>query len=445
MAELVIRNARLVLREGVIHGELSVDEGCISEISVGPLPKGEREIDAGNKIVIPGVVDAHAHIYDPKHPRRESFLSGSMLAAAGGVTSLFTVFPGIPEPKSIRKMIRIGKKNSIVDFALHAGNITPDALAQIPALGALGACSFGISTLLPYAQNDEGLRELMRAIKDVAGIASVHAEDAEIIEKNFERLRSEGRKDILAHAESSPNESEEKAVKRVCRLAEEVDCQLNLTHITTRQSVKFVAEAKRKRAGVTAQTCPHYLVFTKEAMLSRGPYLKVSPALRSSEDCAALWDGLARGDIDIVASDHAPRLRRGKEIGWKDIWKAQSGIPGIGTMVRLMLSEGVMKGRLALERLVDAMCTRPAQIFGLYPRKGVISVGSEADLVLIDLEKRERISAEKLSPTVGWTPYEGMEVKGVPTMTISRGEIIAEDGVAIGKRGRGKFLARTKF
>jgi dihydroorotase-like cyclic amidohydrolase len=186
------------------------------------------------------------------------------------------------------------------------------------------------------------------------------------------------------------------------------------------------------------------LIFSKGDMRKQGPYLRVNPALKTKADCAALWRALANGTIDIVATDHAPGTREEKEVGWRNIWKAQIGIPGIETLLPLMLSEGIARKRLTLLRLVDALCARPAQIFGLYPRKGIIRVGSDGDLVVVDLKKRVTISAEKLHYKVGWTPYEGIEVKGVPVMTISRGIVISEEGDVTGKRGRGQYLARCK-
>jgi dihydroorotase-like cyclic amidohydrolase len=213
-----------------------------------------------------------------------------------------------------------------------------------------------------------------------------------------------------------------------------------LAHITTREGVKLVTQAKAKRADISAEVCPHHLIFTKDDMRKLGPYLRFNPPPRSKQDIAALWPALARGALDIVASDHAPGTRKEKEIGWKNIWDAQIGIPEIETMLPLMFSEGVMKKRISLKRLVDAMCTSPAKIFGLYPRKGAIQIGSDADLVLIDPKKQTTIKGKKLHYKVGWTPYEGRKIRGTPTLVISRGTVIAENGEVIAKAGRGKFF-----
>ena len=444
LVDLVIRNARLTLPEGIIRGELAVEEGRISEIAASGLPKADREIDAKEKIVMPGVIDIHVHFYDRHYLPREDFQNGSAAAAAGGVTSVIVMPLDTPmlTPITIKDIIKLGQKESLIDFALHAGNMTADSIKNIPKLASLGIKSFKAFTCAPYCIKDPMLEELMTTIKNVDGIAFVHAEDDKVLHEQTERLLKEGRKDPLAHTESRPNEAEEKAVEKVIKLAKRTGCKLNLAHITTRQGAGLVKKAKDKRIPVTAETCPHYLFFTREDMQRLGPYLKVNPALKTDEDRAALWDALAKGVIDIVSTDHAPGTKAEKEIGWENIWTAQIGIPGVETLLPLMLGEGVAKGRLTLERLVDALCTKPAQTFGLYPRKGVIREGSDADLVLVDLKKEVTITAEKLHYKVGWTPYEGVGVKGAPVMTISRGIIVAEDGDVAGKPGHGQFLNR---
>lgn len=444
MVDLVIRNARLTLPEGIIRGELAVEEGRISEIAASGLPEADREIDAKEKIVMPGAIDVHVHFYDQYYLSREDFQNGSTAAAAGGVTSVIMMPLDTPmlTPEAIKTIIKLGQRESLIDFALHAGNMTAESIKNIPKLASLGIKSYKAFTCAPYSVKGRKLEELMTTIKNVDGTVFVHAEDDKVLQEQTERLLKEGRKDPLAHTESRPNEAEEKAVEKVIKLAKRTGCKLHLAHITTRQGAELVKKAKDKRMPLTAETSPHYLFFTRDDMKRLGPYLKVNPALKTDEDRKALWDALAKGVIDIVATDHAPGTKEEKEVGWENIWTAQIGIPGVETVLPLMLSEGVAKGRLTLERLIDALCTKPAQTFGLYPRKGVIRKGSDADLVLVDLKKEVTITAEKLHYKVGWTPYEGVGVKGMPVMTISRGTVVAEDGDVVGKPGHGQFLSR---
>jgi dihydropyrimidinase/dihydroorotase len=181
------------------------------------------------------------------------------------------------------------------------------------------------------------------------------------------------------------------------------------------------------------------LVFTKEDVAEKGPYLRINPSLKEPTDRDALWESLKLQVIDTISTDHAPGTKKEKEIGWKDIWVAQIGIPGVETMMPLLLTYGVGQGRITLDQLVNAVSTRPAQIFGLYPRKGVLREGSDADLVILNFKKK-KIWASKLHYKVGWTPYEGMTVTGYPYLTISRGEIVYQDGEILGRPGRGQYL-----
>jgi dihydroorotase (multifunctional complex type) len=432
------------LPKGITRGSLAIEDERIVKIAKTGIPKGEREIDARGKILIPGVIDVHAHIYDPKYLHREDFCHGTIAAAAGGVTCVIAMPLDTPmlTPEEVKKTIAVGERESLIDFSLHCGNMTAEAIEYIPKVAALGVKSFKAFTCAPYHLYGASIEKMMKVVRKVKGVAFIHAEDDEILWAQARRLRADERRDPLAHAEAHPNLAEAKAVERVISYARRTNCRLHLAHVTTREGVKLVAHAKAKYAKISAEVCPHHLIFTKDDVRKLGPYLRYNPPPRSKQDIAALWPALARGVLDIVASDHAPGTRKEKEVGWENIWKAQIGIPGVETMLPLMFSEGVMKRRISLNRLVDAMSTAPAKIFGLYPRKGAIQIGSDADLVMIDQKKRTRIKGKKLHYKVGWTPYEGREVKGMPTLTILRGNVIAEYGEIIYRAGGGKFLAR---
>jgi dihydroorotase-like cyclic amidohydrolase len=210
--------------------------------------------------------------------------------------------------------------------------------------------------------------------------------------------------------------------------------------MTTTVGTVLVRDAKERGISITAETCPQYLVFIRDDAEKQGPYLKMTPPLRTRDDVISLWRGLEDGTIDMVVTDHAPGTREEKEVGWKDIWKAWGGIPGVETLLPIMLSEGVNKGRITPMRLVEAMCQRPAEVFGLYPRKGALKEGSDGDLVIVDMKREVTIRAENLHYKVGWTPYEGMKVVGYPEVTVLRGEVVAEDGAILGRPGYGKFV-----
>ena len=442
MVDLVVRNGRIVLPEGMITGEISIEDGRICRIAVSGLPKGDQEIDAKGRIIIPGVVDVHVHLYDRKFPNREDFASGSSAAAAGGVTTVIVMpwdTPIVSGP-CIEEVIDLGCKNSIVDFALHAGNMSAETIKKVPEINCFGIKSFKAFTCDPYQMSYDAIEELMCYVKAIGGVTFVHAEDQKVLSKGIKALKR--RKDPMAHAESRSNEAEEEAIKKVLKSAARTECRTHIAHVTTRQGCEAVEKAKEKGSHVSAETCPHFLVFTREDIERLGPYLKVNPSLKSPSDRAALWEALKNGTIDIVSTDHAPATKEEKEIGWTDIWQAPSGVPGVETFLPIMLSEGVVKGRLSLEQLVNSMCTKPAVLFGLYPRKGVIQEGSDADLTILDLNEEMKISADRLHYKVGWTPYEGMRVRGLPVMTLLRGKVIAEGGKITVAPGFGQFLPR---
>lgn len=444
LSELVIRNGRFILPEGIVRGELSVENGRISRIAVSGLPRGDLEIDAGEKLIIPGVIDAHVHFHDKNFAKREDYLSGSSAAAAGGVTTVIIMPLDTPvlTRSSVSEVIDVGRKESIIDFSWHAGNMTPEAIGEVPELSSLGIKSFKAFTCAPYFMEYGKIGELMLSVKAVGGVTFVHAEDERVLVRSLRQIQNEHRKDVLAHADSRPNEAEERATKKIAELAGQTGCNVHLAHITTEEGCEVVKNAKKTGAPLTAETSTHSLVFTREDIPRLGPYLKVNPPIKTSKDRAALWRALSDKVIDIVATDHAPGLREEKDAGWKDIWKAPSGVPGVETLLPIVLSEGVGKGRITMERMVDSLCTMPARIFGMYPRKGVIREGSDADLVMLDMKREVTISAEKLHYKVGWTPYEGMRVKGVPVMTILRGRILAEEGEIVRVPGYGQFLPR---
>jgi D-hydantoinase len=439
----VIRGGKVVTPKGIVKADLAIEEGKIVAIAKSQhLPKADREIDVGGRYILPGGVDAHAHIYDPKYVYREDFKTGTTAAAAGGVTTIIEMVLQSPvdNPDRVREKIAAGEHESLVDFSLHAGMMNGENVKWVPEVVRLGVASFKVFMCAPYRVDEKTLSLIMERVATHLGIVNVHAEDEETVRELTGKLRREGRVDPLAHNESRPNIAEERAVSRAISLASSTGVHLHISHLTTREGLKLIEDAKRDGVHVTAETCPHYLIFTKHDVQRRGPYLKVNPPLKSREDLNALWNGLKAGTIDIVTSEHAPGTRDEKEIGWRDIWQAWGGLPGVETMLPVLMSEGVNKGRLTLENLCSILCERPAKIFGLYPRKGAIMVGSDADLTVIDLKQERKVRSGELHYKCGWTPYEGMTLAGWPTMTIARGEVVAEDGEIIGKPGFGKFV-----
>ena len=439
---ILVENTRILRAGKLTRANILVGEGKIKSVTVSKKPNADQKIDAKGRFVMPGLVDGHAHLYDPAFTNREDFTSGTSAAAAGGVTTVIEMVLSTPvdSAERVRAKIEEGRRNSLIDFALHAGMMNLSNLPNIPEIAKLGVRSFKTFTCKPYYADDHTLMSLMRETTMHHSILNVHAEDEQVANDNLQKLLAEGRKDPMAHAEWKPNIAEERAVKKVIEFARGISARLHISHMSTHEGVAAVKKAKKSGVRVTTETCPHYLTFTRKDMKKQGPYLKMNPSLKGPKDVEALWRGLRDGTVDIVTSEHAPGLRAEKEVGWKDIWKAWGGVPAIETMLPVLLSEGVNKHRLTLPALQRVCCENPAKIFGNYPRKGIIEEGADADLVMIDLKMKRKVRGENLHQRADWTPYEGWTLKGWPILTMRRGQIIYQDQELVGMPGSAEFL-----
>jgi dihydroorotase (multifunctional complex type) len=372
-------------------------------------------------------------------------IAKSSTAASGGVTTVIdmpTTSPPTITPETFRSKRKIAQKKALVDFALHAG-VTPQTIKHIPELIKEGAVSFKMFIAEKVRQFDnmdkEALYEALKKIGEFEALASFHAE-SELVPFLRKKLQNAGRVDLVAHLDSRPIQAEIEAIFRILQLAKETKALLHICHMTSAKGTKLVQEAKKKWIKVSAETCPQYLLFKKKDYLKLGPYLKVNPPIRTQEDQIALWSALQNQTIDIVASDHCPFPCEEKEIGWKNIWKAGTGVPGTETLLPLMISEGVNKGLISMQRLCKILCENPARIFGLYPKKGIIKIGSDADLVIIDLKQKKKIRIDNMHTKAEFTPFEGWDITGFPMTTIVRGNIVVDHGNVIGKSGYGVFV-----
>ena len=442
MASVLIENGKVVRAGRLTRANILIEDGSIEYVGVRKTKGADKRIDAKGRVILPGLVDGHAHLHDPAFTNREDFTTGTCAAAAGGVTTVVEMVLSTPvdTPDRVKAKIELGRRSSLIDFSLHAGMMNLNNLPNIAAIASLGVRSFKTFTCKPYRTDDHTLMSLMRETSMRNSILNVHAEDEQTANENFDRLTAEGRKDPMAHVEWKPNMAEERAVRNVVEFSRVLKARLHISHMSTREGVEIVRKNKRLRVKVTAETCPHYLTFTRGDMKKQGPYLKMNPSLKGPKDVQALWKGLRHGTIDMVTSEHAPGERAEKEVGWTDIWKAWGGVPAIETMLPVLLSEGVNKRQLSLMILQRVCCENPARIFGLYPRKGAIQKGADADLVIVDLKIKRKVKAEALHYKVGWTPYEGWTLRGWPILTMRRGEPIYEDEQVIGKPGAANFL-----
>ncbi|MFW9841312.1 MAG: allantoinase AllB [Candidatus Thorarchaeota archaeon] len=443
VVDLVVRNARLLLESGETRGGIGVSDGKIVVIATDEhLPDASKVIDAEGKILMPGLIDAHAHIHDPSMLEHEDFTTGSQAAAAGGITTIIDM-PLTNQVDSIEvvdEKIAQGESMSVIDFSFYGGMMNSDNMGIIPDLIQKGVAAFKAFTCEPYETNRGVIVKCLSEVSEYGGHLTVHAEDQGVLDEFSKEM--DGNWDApISHSLARPNIAEELAIRSCIDIVEKTGGHLHIAHVTTKEGVLEIEKARLRGNMVTTEVCPHHLVFFRDDMNRLGPKSKMNPPLRTKEDRAALWSAFLRGSIDMVVSDHAPCPIEKKEAGSEDIREAWSGIDGTQMILRVLLSEGINKGRLPLSRLLRVGSRNPSRMFGLYPKKGVLRIGSDADFVIADQTREEKITADMMFSKSGWTLYDGMMMKGVPLMTFSRGLQVYKEGEITGKAGHGRFQA----
>ena len=436
--DLLLNNGTIVTPDGEFRASVAVDDGKIVAIgSPYSMPPTERVLDLDGLHVLPGFVDAHVHMREPGMTYKEDFLSGTSAAAAGGVTTIFEMpntLPLVTDEKVLLEKAALLQGKAYVDFCLY-GLIVEDNLKELAGMAKAGAIGFKLLLAevtggVPRPSNGfifESFKELAKIGLTVA----VHAEDKNVTQYYMEKLKKVTQ-DPIAHCWARPPIAEEEGIQLLSLFASQAGNKVHLVH--TSCGTDLIKAAKATGAKITAETCPQYLVFNEEDMRSKGAVLKINPPVRRREMVQKLVEAVNDGTIDTIGSDHAPHSVEEKTK--ESIWEASSGCIGVETMVPVMLTL-VNRGLLSLSRLVKMGSENPAKIFGIYPKKGAILVGSDADFTIVDMKMEKTIKAEELHSKQKITPFDGFRVKGLPVYTIVRGEIVAERGEIIsGPRGR---------
>jgi dihydroorotase (multifunctional complex type) len=445
MVETLIENVHVVRPAGVTAGAVAIDDGEIAAAGEGVADRyradADEVIDGDGKHALPGVVDVHNHLHDEElFPEGFDFGSGTASAAAGGVTTVVELPTQTPvtSPEAVREKREACSALAHVDFGLIAGNFQ-DPDPDVEGIMAEGVPEFKTFTADPYLMDDEGIVTLMDRVGAAGGTVRVHSETQGIMDHARAQIDAD---DPEVYMDSRPIEAELDAIGRVGYFAEYADCPVYVVHVSSgsgaREGARFKARAK---VPMTLETCPHYLAFSEADVEEQGPFLKVNPSLKSPEEVERLWDAVADGTIDLVASEHFPTYREERERGWENIWEPYAGLPGLETMLEFMISEGVHEGRISWERLCELLCAAPARKTGLYPRKGSLRPGTDADVVLVE-DRTYTVSPDDLTFNGGWTPYEGREWTARVDTVFSKGTVAAEDHEARSSRGDGEFLPR---
>jgi len=417
----VVKNGRVYFDGRLQNVDLWMRNGKIA--ALGGTHQAEETIDARGKIVLPGAIDLHVHFRDPGLTYKEDWETGSTSAVAGGVTTVVdqpNTDPPTVDGRSYRMKLEIAERRSVVDFGLNGGP------GEVKRLAALGASAIG--EIFTYDHDEDELRRILEETAEAGLLPTIHAEDREVIRENTEPLID--RLDPELYSLARPNRAESKAIEEVLEMAD----RAHICHLSTSEGLALIKAAKRRGKRVSCEVTPHHLLFSKRDWRRQGTFLKMNPPLRDYRDKDALWEGLREGDVDVVASDHAPHLPEEKR---DEIWDAPPGVPGVETMLPLMLV-AVRSNLITLDRMVDALSRRPAENFGL-ASKGAIAVGKDADLAIIDPRAACEIRADRLHSGAEWTPYEGRRAL-FPAITMIRGEVVYADGERVAKPGFGRNI-----
>ncbi len=445
---LVLEGAKVFAGGDLVDANLGIDGEKIAVISKDRL-SGSKKLKLDGKVVIPGVVDLHSHIRDPGYTYKEDFETGSKAAAAGGVT-MFVDMPNVEPPtaslKTFEEKKNIAGRKSVVDFN-HFVFPTLSEVEKVANAGAAGYKIFMVRGAYPHdpriCVEDQGtLLQMFAAVQRTGLPCLVHPSNMSLFEEFYKE-----------HRKAEPNDKEYisfgkayveeliygTSVSILVMLAKKTGVRLHLVHTHSEMAIEVIRRAKEEGYDITAQADPKYFITTEEELKRLGP-LVLPGGLLSKRRVETVWNALNTGIIDVLATDHAPHTK--KEVVTtmeKDPWTAPFGCPQLEHYLSVFLNE-VNTGRMSLAQLVKVSSTNPAKILGIYPRKGTIQVGADADLVVVDMKGEKVLTGDRVYSKVGWTPYEGRRVRGIPVQTVRRGEVIMEDGEVVGKPGSGKFV-----
>jgi dihydropyrimidinase len=453
LLDLVVRGGTVVSDRSIEQADVGVEAGRIAVVG-REVPRGRRELDAAGAYVIPGAVDAHTHLnsewpFEEERRPVDGFHHGTRAAAAGGVTTVcdFVYQGGDGDLRRAIDRVRArADAQAVVDYALHpvVTDLRPSVAAEAPRLVAEGFPSFKFYTLLPdFTAHGVDYLSLVAAIGQAGGLAMFHCEDPDILGYCRAEAMSSGRVGPRHYAGSRPTEIEAAATARAVRMGSVTGTPVYLVHLSCAEALEEAVAAKRRGARVFVETRPLYLYLTADAMEGSDAHAaryESTPPLRTKADRELLWSGLVDGDIDVVATDHVGFSLADKYRPGDTMDQVPKGVANLQALVSMLFSEGVRTGRLPLRRFVDLIATTPARIFGLFPDKGVIAIGSDADLCIIDPVACRPIDPNRMESLSDFDLFESFTVTGWPVCTVSRGEVVYSDGEVTAPAGRGRFV-----
>lgn len=445
MLDLLIKNGKVYLEGAFSEASVGVKDGKIVLLAEKNAEFDAKEVlDLEGQYLIPGAIDTHMHVRDPGHTERGNFYTETLAAAAGGVTTIMEHPISIPPQYNVsilENRIKRADEQSVVDFCFYGalGGEYPEEISKLAKDGRIVA----YKTFLHAAPNgrfeefqglttaDDGqLLTVMQELAKTDLFCAFHAEDNDLCNFLAKKCKEEGYLTGKAHAVSRPVLAEVQSVERVLRFAKETGAKIEIAHVSTPQAMELIKKARQEGVKVYAETCPHYLFLNEEDLEKHGPFAKCNPPLRSQELVDRLWDYVNDGTVDYIGSDHSPFLLEEKTRGLQDIFAAVSGFPGVDLRLPLML-DAVTKGKTTLEKVIELLCVNPAKKFGIFPQKGVIQVGADADFAVFNLDHETVVDKEKNYSHAKdiAIPYDGWKLQCEIRATILRGRILMKDGV----------------
>ena len=456
-ADLVIKNCTIVTPDGLMEnaGVAAKDGKIVAVGSSDALPSGSREIDATGKYLTSGIIDCHIHNREPGLEYKEDWGTATQAAAAGGVTTVIGMpncIPVIDAPEHLKLKFEKGEEKAYVDFqsyvVITSDNATEESVNALNEAGCVGYKVFLGTTIgaIP-PPNDGELLDAMHAIAKTGKRLGFHEEDDEILKHYEAQFIEQGLNDPIYHSWSRPPVCEREAVGRTILFSEHTGCPIHEFHLASGSGAQMVLDAKKKGINVTAETMPHYLWFNEEVMRDKGNVARIQPPIRDQIEQDMLWDiGIHGGGIDCIATDHSPHTdeEKGMDDPFQNTWNVISGFVGLESEVAAMLTF-VNDGKLTLEKWVDMHSKRPAEIWGMYPEKGSLRIGTDADFTVFDLNETWTMDRKNLHSKNTATPFHGETFKGRATMTVVRGKVVYEDGKVVGERGFGTLVDVDKM
>jgi dihydropyrimidinase len=453
---LIIKNGMIVTESETYFSDIMIENNKISCIGVDLFNDNAEVIDASGMYVIPGAIDVHTHmdLQSGNSHSIDDFYTGTVAAVCGGTTTIVDHVAFGPQncalSHQIDKYHELADGKAVIDYGFHGviQYVNEEVLSEMESLTKEGISSFKIYMTYDFKLDDVSILKALKKAKELGIIIAVHAENNEIINHLRENYVSNGYLEAIYHAKSRPDHCEAEAISRVLHIAALAgDAPIYIVHISTEKGLDEIRKAKAQgQKNIFTETCTQYLTMTEEKYLepsNNGLKYIMSPPLRQKKDIEALWKGIQDGTINVIATDHCSfNLKGDKQKGNNDFTKCPNGAPGVAERVIVIFSEGVMKKKISINRFVELLCTNPAKIYGLYPKKGCLIPGSDADITILNSNPECTLTRSMLHGAVDYTCFEGMKIKGAIDTVIQNGKVAYKNNKFYGKKGDGKFVKR---